>query len=95
MFMDVLELKKLIEDSDIILGGDRTIKLLKAGKIDRVILSNDSKKNMLEKIRVVSQKVAVIQTDRTKDDLAELCKKPFHISVIGILSGKKSAKKSK
>ena len=93
--MDVLELKKLIEDSDIILGGERTLKLLKSGKIDRVILSNDSKKNMLEKIRALSQKVAVIQTDRTKDDLAELCKKPFHISVIGILSGKKSVNKSK
>jgi len=93
--MDVLELKKLIEDSDVIFGGDRTLKLLKQGKIDKVILSSDSKENILEKIRALSQKVEVIQTDRTKDNLAELCKKPFHISVIGILSGKKSAKKSK
>ena len=92
--MDVLELKKLIEDSEIVLGGDRTLKLLKKGKIDKIILSNDSKKDMLEKIRALSQKVAVVQTDKTKDDLAELCKKPFHISVIGIL-GKKPAKKSK
>ena len=94
MFMDVLELRKLIEDSDVVLGGDRTLKLLKKGKIDKIILSSDSKRDMMEKIRALSQKVAVIQTDKTKDNLAELCKKPFHISVIGIL-GKKTAKKSK
>lgn len=92
--MEVLELKKLIEDSEIVLGGDKTLKLLKKGKMDKIILSNDSKKDMMEKIRALSQKVAVVQTDKTKDDLAELCKKPFHVSVIGIL-GKKPAKKSK
>jgi ribosomal protein L30E len=94
MFMDILELKKLIEDSDMVLGGDRTLKLLKKGKVEKIVLSNDSKKDMIDKIRALSQKVAVIQTDKTKDDLAELCKKPFHVSVIGIL-GKKPAKKSK
>jgi len=95
MFMDISELKKIIEGSDVVMGTDRTLKLLKQNKVDRILLSNDSDSQMMDRIRKISQKVEVMQVDKSKEDFKEICKTQFNISVIGIISGKKSAKKAK
>ena len=93
--MDISELKKMIEGSNMVLGTDKTLKLLKQNKIEKILLSNDSDKQVLDKIRNLSQKVEVIQLDKSKENIKEICKKQFNISVIGIISEKKSEKKSK
>jgi len=93
--MDIAELKKIIEENDTAFGSKSALKLLKGNKISTIILSNDCDPGLLDKIRKISQKISVIQLDRSKEELSEACKKPFKISVVSIVAEKKTKEKSK
>ena len=84
---EIAEIKKLLATKRMIFGTDRTVKELKQGNIEKVFLSSNCKKTAKEDISHYGglSKAAIIQLDTPNDELRIIVKKPFNISVIGVL----------
>ena len=83
---DITAIRKLIKEKSAIIGMDETLKNLKLGKINKVYLSSNCSKEMVDKIDHYS-KLSKIQVTRLKypnDELGMLCKKPFSISILSV-----------
>jgi len=83
------EIKKLIKTKNLVIGTERTIKNLKLGKVDKVIMSSNCSENTVEDIGYYAglSKAEAIKINYPNDELGVICKKPFSISVLSILKG--------
>jgi len=83
------DIKKLIGSKNLIIGTIRTIKNLKLGKLDKIILSSNCPENILNDINYYAKNsdAEIIKTEYPNEELGIVCKKPFSISVISILKG--------
>ncbi len=81
----VVELKKSLASNKLVLGTEETVKLLRKGKVQKVILAS----NCDPQVRGDIQKycgigsVECVELPQTNEELGVLCKKPFAISVVG------------
>lgn len=80
----IAEIKKLLGSKKLIIGSDRTFKLLKTGKLTKVVIAKNANKKMKDDIEYYGSQVEIIQTEKTNEELGVLCKKPFAISVLGV-----------
>lgn len=83
------EIKKLIKAKNIVIGAERTIKNIKLGKVEKVIVSSNCAEKVIEDINYYSglNKTETMKVDYSNDELGVICKKPFYISVFAILKG--------
>ena len=83
------EIKKMIKAKDLIIGTKRTIKNLKLGKIDKVIISSNCTDAVINDLKHYTSlsKTESIRVNYPNDELGVICKKPFSISVLAILKG--------
>ncbi len=81
-----MDIKKILLSKNIILGKDKTLRLLKKGKISEILLANNVpelvKKDITSLANLAGAKVSVLTY--TNDELGALCKKPFTVSIIGL-----------
>jgi large subunit ribosomal protein L30e len=78
---------KAVIDNNAIIGAKNTIKKLKTGKISKIYVASNIAKMYDEDIEYYAQ-LANVQVQKipfTAAELGILCKKPFHITVLGIL----------
>ncbi len=79
------ELKELRETDKLVLGTERTKKLLERGELERVFLASncpEERKNTLKRLGDMSS-TEILETESDNEELGVLCRKPFKISVIG------------
>lgn len=83
----VSELKKLIGDGKLVLGRERTIKLLRDGKLVKVYLSSDCSEDALSELEHECSvfDIPFEKLSKTSVEIGVICRKPFSISVIGVL----------
>ena len=83
------EIKKLIKAKNVVIGTEKTIKSLKLGKVDKVILSSNCAENTVKDIDYYADlsKAETIRVSYPNDELGVICKKPFSVSVLSILKG--------
>jgi len=84
------EIKDASIKKKLVIGTDATIKKMKLGKIAKVYLSKNCPKDVqagLEKYSKMAN-IEMIPLEKSNEELGVVCKKPFSISVLGILSGK-------
>ena len=81
------ELRKLMETKKVIVGTDRVIKQLKLGKISKVFLTVNCPEDVKADVGAFAKisKTEVVQLDIPNDELGVVCKKPFSISIAGII----------
>lgn len=81
------ELKKALENKKVVIGSERTIKLLKKGLLKKVIISKNCNERVVKLIEHYAKisSVEIKKTIYTSEKLGALCKKPFLIAVLGIL----------
>ncbi|MBI5002565.1 50S ribosomal protein L30e [Candidatus Woesearchaeota archaeon] len=86
MDANISELKKLLKSDKIILGTDRTLKLLKLGTTDRVFLSSNCPEEVKKDIEYYAKlsNVPLIYLKQPNDELGILCKKPYPVSVLSV-----------
>ena len=86
MDANISELKKLLKLDKIILGTDRTLKLLKLGTADRVFLSSNCPEEVKKDIEYYAKlsNVPLIYLKQPNDELGILCKKPYPVSVLSV-----------
>jgi large subunit ribosomal protein L30e len=84
-FLEVI--KKDLEKGKAILGLERTIKELKKGNLEKIYLSSNISEKVKEDIMYYSslQKIEIIELDIPNDELGIVCKKPFSVSIVGVL----------
>ncbi len=85
------EIKKLIKAKNLVIGAERTIKNLKLGRVEKVIISSNCAENVVDDINYYAglSKAETIKIDYPNNELGVICKKPFSISVLSILKGAK------
>ncbi len=81
------EIKKLIKAKALVIGTGRTIKNLKLGKVEKVIISSNCSENVVKDLNYYAglSKAETIKVNYPNDELWVICKKPFFISVLAIL----------
>lgn len=83
-------IRKLVGTKNLIMGADRTIKALKLSKIENVFLASNCSQKVEEDIKYYCKlsKAKVSKLKYPNDELGIVCKKPFSVSVIGIVKEK-------
>jgi ribosomal protein L30E len=82
------EIKKLIATPKVIVGTQRTLKSVRAGKIAKIFLAKNVKetiKSDIESYAKVQGNIEIVTLELGNDELGTMCKKPFAISVLGEL----------
>tara|TARA_Y100000310_G_scaffold296626_1_gene329023 strand:+ start:16895 stop:17176 length:282 start_codon:yes stop_codon:yes gene_type:complete len=81
------DLAKELKSKKIIIGADRVIKNLKQGRISKVYISSNCKDSIKSDISCYSKlgDVEVVKMNLSNEELGILCKKPFSISVLGLI----------
>lgn len=83
---EIAKIKKALEEKKLIIGSERTIKILKQAGVSEIFITSncaDKVKNDLEHYSKL-QKVKIVKLKINNEDLGIVCKKPFSISVVGI-----------
>ncbi len=80
-------IKKLLETEKIVIGADRVEKLMRQGRISKVFVTLNCKESVRGDIESYARisKAEFVQLDIENDELGVACKKPFSISVIGVV----------
>ena len=85
------EIKKLMKSGNVILGTERTLKGLRSGKVERILLSSNVAEKTEKDIGYYANlaQTEVQKLDIPNDELGIVCKKPFSISVLSVVKGAK------
>ena len=88
--MSSTEIKKMLKSSNVIIGTERTIKALKLGKLQKVLMSSNCPANVEKDINYYAGLGGgeVYKLEHSNEELSVICKKPYSISVLGVLSEK-------
>ena len=78
------ELDDAIKEEKLIIGTDKTLKLLKNEKLKEVFISSNCDEDVKEEIKKYAKmaNVKVVELDINNEELGARCKKPFRISVL-------------
>jgi large subunit ribosomal protein L30e len=83
------EIKKMLKEKNLVIGTERTIKNLKLGKVEKVIVTSNCSEKTQKDIEYYAGlgKAEVLKIKYPNEELGIMCKKPFAISVLSILKG--------
>ncbi len=83
------EIKKMVKSGNIIIGTERSIKSLKLGKVEKVLLSSNCPAGVEKDVEYYSglSGAQYFRIDYPNDELSLICKKPFAVSVLALLKG--------
>lgn len=84
-YMD--EIRKLVKTKKVIIGTERTLKAIKSSSVSRVYAASNAKDSVMADIKKSAKTIGIefIGLDIKNDELGIICKKPFSISVLGVL----------
>ncbi len=82
------EIKKNLKTDKLVIGTDKTVKLLKLNKLAKIFIARNTAELIEADLNYYSKinDIEVLKLNIDNDELGVLCKKPFSISVIGLLS---------
>ena len=80
------DIKKNLKTDKLVLGTERTVKLMKQGKLSKIFACANTEKSSFEDLENYSKlaSVQLVKLEVPNDELGIICKKPFPISVIGL-----------
>ena len=83
------EIKKMLKEKNLVIGTERTIKNLKLGKVDKVVVTSNCPEKVQKDIEYYAAlgKAEVVKIKYPNEELGIICKKPFAISALSILKG--------
>lgn len=83
------EIKKMLKSGNVIIGTERTIKNLKLGNVQKVLLSSNCPVRVENDVKYYAglSGAELHKLEYPNDELSVICKKPFSISVLSFLKG--------
>ena len=87
--IDTAEIKKMLKLGSIIIGTEKTLKNLKLGRVQKVLVSSNCPEKVEKDITYCAglSGAEFHKLDYPNDELSVICKKPFSISVLSLLKG--------
>jgi large subunit ribosomal protein L30e len=84
----VEDLRKLLAAEKLVLGTEDVLKLLRKGKLQRVVVASNCNERMKDDFSRYCEMAGVecLEIAQSSDEVGVLCRKPFAISVIGVLA---------
>ncbi|MBW2968853.1 ribosomal L7Ae/L30e/S12e/Gadd45 family protein [Candidatus Woesearchaeota archaeon] len=85
-----VKIRKLLASDKIIIGTEKTIKELRKGKLSKIFISATCSQKTVADLEKYAG-LAGVEIQKLKlpsDEIGVICKKPFSISVLGVLKGK-------
>jgi ribosomal protein L30E len=81
------EVRALAGTKKLVIGTDRVMDMLKTGKISKVFVTVNCPEAVRESIAKYASlsKAEVVELEIPNDELGVVCKKPFSISIAGVL----------
>jgi large subunit ribosomal protein L30e len=81
------EIKKLLGSDKLIIGKEETMKALRKGLIKKIFIASNADEKFVKDIDYYKTLTVVeIETlSLTNEELGAMCRKPFFISVLGVL----------
>lgn len=83
------EIRDSLKSGKAVIGTEETMKELKKGKLSRVLVSSNCPQSVRSTIKryakEVNEQLEVRELEKTNNELGAICKKPFSISIIGIM----------
>ncbi|MEM4637995.1 MAG: ribosomal L7Ae/L30e/S12e/Gadd45 family protein [Candidatus Woesearchaeota archaeon] len=81
------EIRKNLTTKKLIIGSDETLKNIRKGKIVKVYVASNCSDEILRDLKKYSKisGFEVLETKIPNEELGAVCKKPFNISVLGLL----------
>jgi len=77
-----------LKTKKVIFGARTAVKEAKKQNVEKIYLTNDCPEDIMDKLQNKEDKMNITKLEMTKEELKELCQKPFNISVICILKEK-------
>ena len=83
------EIKKIIKSGNVIFGTQRTVKSLRLGKVEKIMISSNCPERVEKNINYYAGLTGTEfqKLDFPNDELGIICKKPFSISVLAVVKG--------
>ena len=83
------EIKKLLKSGNVVIGTEKTLKSLKFGRVQKVLVSSNCPASVEKSINYYAglSGAELHKIDYANDELGVICKKPFSISVLALLKG--------
>ena len=87
--INATEIKKMLKAGNVIIGTEKSMKSLKLGKVDKILVSSNCPESVEKSINYYANlsKAEVHKLDFPNDELSVICRKPFSISVLALLKG--------
>ena len=87
--IDAAEIKKMMKSGSVVIGTERAIKILKLGKVQKVLVSSNCPANVEKDINYYAglSGAEIHKLEYPNDELSVICKKPFSISVLALVKG--------
>ncbi|MGV8168754.1 MAG: ribosomal L7Ae/L30e/S12e/Gadd45 family protein [Candidatus Nanoarchaeia archaeon] len=81
------EIKKLLGSEKLIIGTQETMKAMRQGKLKKLFVVSNADPKFLKDLEQYKDmaKVEVEYLNMTNEELGAICRKPFLISVLGVL----------
>ncbi|RMD58659.1 50S ribosomal protein L30 [Candidatus Woesearchaeota archaeon] len=83
----VAELQKLLAEGKLVFGAERTLKLLREGKVRKVFLASNCKQSVKEDVERFCEvgSIDCVALEQSGEEVGTLCRKPFSIAVVGVV----------
>ena len=83
------EIKKIVKSGNILLGTQRTVKGLRLGKVEKVLVSSNCPARVEKDLNYYAglSGAEMHKLEYPNDELGIICKKPFSISVLAVVKG--------
>ena len=83
------EFRKLLGSKSLLIGTKRTLTNMKKGNIEKVFISSNCPKNVINNLNYYASlsKVDLINLKYSNEELGVICKKQFSISLLSLLKG--------
>ena len=83
----IRDLKNYLKTDKVVLGTEKTVKLLKSGAAEKVFLSSNCPEDVKKDIEYYAKLsgAVLVYLNQPNDELGTLCKKPYSVSVLSIM----------
>ncbi len=82
---DIQTIKAILEKQKFVTGTKETLKNLMNGRIETAFVTKNCPKEITQSLNKFTGQIKINTLEITNKELGVLCKKPFSISVLGIL----------
>ena len=89
--LSLAEIKKMLKSGNAMVGTEKTMKNLKLGRIEKVLVSSNCPDRIEKDISYYAGLTGteIHKLEYPNDELGVICKKPFSISVLAFVKGAK------